>query len=107
MRHTTIRVVAAALLVLAAGCGGTNHVRAATAKRESCCDRLANPAERAACRGEIPRVEDATEESARINQQTFYCMNQHFVCDASTGRATQPSAQQQLDCLNDADAAGR
>jgi hypothetical protein len=97
-------VVAVALAAVAAlGCGAaaTNYYRTAVAKQEQCCDGLADAAAREACRAQILRVDSESAESTDVNQQTFECVDRHFRCDAATGRATQDSAQNQLDCLND------
>jgi hypothetical protein len=97
-RSSLIVVFAAALLA----CGSTpNYYRRATAKQEQCCNRVGDPAAKSACLGEVPRLESVAAETTPTNQETFRCVDRHFACDASTGRATRESAQGQLDCLND------
>ncbi len=85
-------VCCASVVVMALGCATatTNHYRPAIASQEQCCDRLADPNARNACRGEIPRTQD---EASPINQETFQCVAKHFSCDPTTGRATRDSAQ--------------
>jgi len=61
------------------GAAATNDYRTAVAKQEQCCDRLGDPA----------------------TQETFQCVDRYFQCDGASGRATEQSAQAQLDCLND------
>ena len=87
-------------VVMALGCAtaATSSYRPAIASQEQCCDKLADPNARNSCRGEIPRTQD---EASPINQETFQCVQRHFSCDPTTGRATRESAQSQLDCLND------
>lgn len=108
-RMTLSLALLAALAVMAitqgcgGGSGGGNQYRAALKKQESCCDHLADKDERAACSGEIRRIDVPAEETAAVNQETYYCVNQHFVCDARSGKASQASAQHQLDCINEAD----
>ena len=96
-------VVIWACALAAIGCGGAaqNAYRAAMAKQEQCCDRLADSSAATACRDAIPRVDSPAAETSDVNQETFGCVERHFECDASTGRATQPSAQAQLDCITD------
>jgi hypothetical protein len=96
----SIRVLCAAgaLMLVACATTATNHYRPAIASQEQCCDKLTDPNARNTCRGEIPRTQD---EASPINQETFQCVQRHFICDAATGRATRESAQSQLDCLND------
>lgn len=99
--------VLAAAFVGAAGCGGAavNAYQSAMARQEQCCDRLADPSSATACRDAIPRVDSPAAETSDVNQDTFGCVDRYFECDASTGRATQPSAQAQLDCITDLGAA--
>ena len=85
------------------GCRGAAQkaYSSATATQEQCCDRLADPSAATACRDTIPRVDNPAAETSDVNQETFGCVERYFECDASTGRATQPSAQAQLDCITD------
>jgi hypothetical protein len=101
-----VALATVACILLACGGSARNSYRSAIKKQESCCDKLG--ADQAAeCKGGIKRLDAPAEESAPINRTTFYCVDEHFVCDASTGRATRASAQEQLDCLADARAQGR
>jgi hypothetical protein len=47
------------------------------------------------------RVEDQTVARTSTNQATYACVVDHFVCDPSSGRPTQKSAQEQLECIQD------
>jgi len=92
-----------ALLLAAAACGGRPHhntYERATLAQERCCESLAGPG-RDQCLQQIVRVPDPSVQTTSTNQATFECVEDHFVCDSSTGRATQPSAQAQLDCIQD------
>ncbi|MFT3692274.1 MAG: hypothetical protein QM831_03980 [Kofleriaceae bacterium] len=93
------------LAVLVSACGGGKKSSSggdtyakATSAQEACCEH-AGP-NRDSCLKEIVRVEDSAKESA-ANQATYACVVDHFSCDASTGHATQASAQAQLDCVQD------
>lgn len=107
IHHTTLGrfgVVFAALWL--AACGGDSGpakrgdtYAAATSAQEKCCEHLA--AGREDCLREIVRVNDAAVAGSEANQDTYACVQEHFACDPATGRATQPSAQAQLDCIQD------
>jgi hypothetical protein len=91
-------------LVLAA-CGGGDKKRPDTYARashaqEQCCESLAGEA-RDSCLAKLVRVEDPQVAATATNQDTYACVMEHFVCDPSTGHATQSSAQAQLDCIQD------
>jgi hypothetical protein len=93
----------AAFAILVAACGGRPHgdtYQHATAVEQSCCEHLAGAA-RDQCLGAVVHVDDPAVATSSTNQQTFACVQDHFVCDASTGRATRQSAQAQLDCIAD------
>ena len=95
----------AALAILFAACGGRprgDTYQHATAVEQSCCEHLAGAA-RDQCLGAVVHVDDPAVATSSTNQQTFACVQDHFVCDASTGRATKQSAQAQLDCIADLD----
>ncbi len=98
-------VAAAALACSALGCGAAdttvNYYTAAVNRQEQCCDGLAEPAARDECRANIRRVDSEAAANTDVNQQTFECVERYFQCDPATGRATQESAQAQLDCLSD------
>jgi hypothetical protein len=101
---TTGLRAATLILALAAtlGCGGRHGDTYAkgTNAQESCCENLAGEA-RAACLQKIVRVEDPNVAASRVNQDTYACVVEHFVCDAATGAATKDSAQSQLECIQD------
>jgi hypothetical protein len=105
-RPTTVarapRLAALALLFAACG-GGADHRDSyvhATQAEQSCCEHLAGGA-RDQCLASLIKVDDPAVRSTSINEETFACVEDHFTCDASTGRATKESAQQQLDCIAD------
>jgi hypothetical protein len=97
------QILGTLLLASMFACGGsdTNHYRTARSIEEKCCDKVSTADGRQQCRDEIPVLADSSLEQNRLNQETFECVAEYFVCDPATGRATQPSAQAQLDCLND------
>jgi hypothetical protein len=101
------------LCVLAVACGGAqkgggDHYQASVDKQRACCGQLGDPTERAACVDRIVTVDDLVDaddseavKSSTVNQATFRCMSDYFVCDPSSGQATAESRQAQLDCVND------
>ena len=93
----------AALLVVAA-CGGNGSDRDTYARgtdvQGQCCENLAGDA-RTSCLQQVVRVDDAEVAKSSINQQTYRCIVDHFVCDPASGKPTQPSAQAQLECIQD------
>jgi hypothetical protein len=97
-------LAAAALALVTAACGGRAHqedsYRHATAAQAQCCETQTGPA-RDQCLGSLVKVEDPAVASSSTNQATFECVEDHFECDANTGRATRASAQAQLDCIQD------
>lgn len=108
IRHTTLGRLGVAFAALwLAACGGGDRgpakrgdtYAAATSAQEQCCEHLA--AGRDDCLREIVRVDDAAVAGSDANQATYACVQEHFACDPGTGRATQPSAQAQLDCIQD------
>jgi hypothetical protein len=91
------------LVSLVAACGGgskktDNTYARATSAQQSCCEHAGT--NRDACLKEIVRVEDFAQQS-EANQATYACVVDHFTCDPATGHATQPSAQAQMDCIQD------
>ena len=91
------------VLIALVACGGgkpkaDNTYARATEAQQACCEHAG--ANRDACLKEIVRVEDFAQQSA-ANQATYACVVDHFTCDAATGHATQPSAQAQIDCIQD------
>jgi hypothetical protein len=105
-RLTTVaRATRLAFALALAACGGRPHgdtYQHATATEQSCCEQLAGGA-RDQCLASLVHVDDPAVATSSTNQQTFACVEDHFVCDASTGRATTRSAQAQLDCIADLD----
>jgi len=92
-----------AVLVLAAACGGNKrgdtHARATNVQAE-CCHHL-QADDRGRCLAELPKIDDPQVAHHSTSQRTFACVAQHFICDPATGRPTQPSAQAQLECIQD------
>ena len=99
-RRSAIALIAAALV---AGCGSKprsdTHAKASNVVAQ-CCEHLRG-GDRDKCLAEMPRVDDQGAARTSTNQQTYACVVDHFVCDPQTGRATQPSAQAQYDCVED------
>jgi hypothetical protein len=96
--------IAAATFALAA-CGGNGSTRTDTYARGTdvqgkCCENLAGPS-RDSCLQQVVRIDDAAVAGTSVNQQTFACVVDHFVCDPGTGKPTQQSAQAQLECIQD------
>jgi hypothetical protein len=92
----------AAALALAAACGGggkrVDRYQVATDQQERCCEKAPD---RDDCLRGIVRAPDADVARDPANQQTFACVQEHFECDETTGRASAASAQAQLDCIQD------
>lgn len=104
MRHRWISffaVVSTTAGLLAACAATPNYYRKSLSAQERCCQRLGDASASDACVAEIPRVDTRDAETTTTNQETFHCVDAHFVCDPTSGRATQASAQAQLDCLNE------
>jgi hypothetical protein len=101
-RRVTPVLTTLCLVVLVSACGGgkshDNTYARATSAQHECCEHAG--ANRDACLQQIVQVEDFAQQSA-ANQATYACVVDHFTCDASTGHATQPSAQAQIDCIQD------
>jgi hypothetical protein len=91
------------VLVLVAACGGgkrgDTYARASDVQGQ-CCQHL-DGAARDGCLQQVVRIEDPEIASSSVNQATYACVVEHFVCDPATGRPTQPSAQAQLECIQD------
>ena len=101
-RSVTPVLTTLCLAVLVSACGGSkkpdNTYAKATSAQQTCCEHAG--ANRDACLQQIVRVEDFAQQSS-ANQATYECVVDHFTCDPSTGHATQPSAQAQIDCIQD------
>jgi hypothetical protein len=107
-RATVGFLFVAGIALFAAACGGGGKKArsggdtyvAATTAQERCCEHLAGGA-RDSCLQGIVRVPDDAVARSQQNQQTYACVQEHFVCDPTTGLPTQESAQSQLDCIQD------
>jgi hypothetical protein len=95
------------LVFTAAACGGGGERKArgdtyakAASAQQQCCESLAG-APRDQCLASLVTVTDPAVAGTSTNQDTYACVTEHFVCDPSTGHATQQSAQSQLDCIQD------
>lgn len=101
--HALRRWTLLGALALVGACGGNKradtHARATNVQAE-CCQHL-QAGERDRCLAEVPKVDDPQVAKHPTSQRTFSCVAQHFVCDRATGRPTQPSAQAQLECIQD------
>ena len=97
--------VASTLMLACGGGGGSGGKKGdtyarATNSQQQCCENLAGAA-RDQCLGDVVRVEDQGVAKNEVNQATYSCVVEHFVCDPKSGRPTQPSAQAQLECIQD------
>ncbi len=91
------------LVIALAACGGSPHrdrYARATNLEQQCCEHLSG-APRDSCLQQIVRVNDPEVARTSTNQAQFACVEEHFACDAHTGRATQASAQQALECIQE------
>lgn len=101
-RRATV-VIATLVAAITAACGGGargDTYAKATQVQEQCCEHLQGRG-RDQCLAGVTRVDDPGAAKTGTNQQTFACVVEHFVCDPQTGHATQPSAQEQYDCIAD------
>lgn len=98
-------ILAAVLLVQLIGCGGSkpkaNPYEKAISKQQACCQGLQDPSARQECEQGIVRLDEPGARDSDVNEQTFRCVETHFVCETSTGKATQAANQATLDCLTD------
>ena len=97
------RTVVLALGLVLAACGGgkgADRYAQATNAQELCCENVAGST-RAQCLANIVKAPDPSIAATDVNQATFACVMDHFVCDPTSGHATQASAQAQLDCIQD------
>ncbi len=103
--NTVARVLRVWIVIALAACGGgrrgDSYARA-TQAQEQCCEHLSG-ATRDDCLHKLVRVGDPEVARTPANQDQYACVQEHFVCDPTTGHATQPSAQAQLDCIQDLD----
>lgn len=101
--NTVPRVLRLWIAITLAACGsshrGDTYARG-THAQEQCCEVLSGPS-RDDCLSKLPRVDDPEIAKTSMNQDQYACVTEHFVCDPTTGHATQPSAQAQLDCIQD------
>jgi hypothetical protein len=102
IREQLVTPVCAVVFTIAA-CGGSprgdTYARATDAEQQ-CCEHLAGGT-RDKCLADIVRVDDAKIRDHPANQSTYRCVTDNFTCDATTGHATQTSAQAQLECIQD------
>lgn len=102
-RTTLALAVLASLLAAACGGGGGAHkdtYAKGTEVQEQCCEHLKG-GDRDTCLQKIVRVSDPEAAKTDVNQKQYACVVDHFVCDPQSGHATQSSAQEQMDCLQD------
>jgi hypothetical protein len=99
-----LAVLAGLVSAVLGACGGgakpkdSNTYAKATSAQQACCEHAG--ANRDGCLKDIVRVEDFAQQS-EANQATYACVVDHFTCDPATGHATPPSAQAQIDCIQD------
>jgi hypothetical protein len=101
LRHGWLVALAASLAL--AACGGHGHsdtYKKATSEQERCCENLED-GDRDACMQQIVRVDNPDVAATDANQATYRCIEDHFVCDPSSGHASRESAQAQYDCIAD------
>ena len=100
--HTTLVTALLLSTLLACSHGGkpTDTYTRSTNLEQQCCEHLTGPG-RDSCLGELVRIEDQGVQTSSANQSTYACVTEHFTCDAHTGRATQASAQAQLECIQE------
>ncbi len=96
-------IVMTLAMLVAVGCGGgqktDTYARGADVQGQ-CCEHLSGDA-RSQCLQGVVRIDDAAVAKTSTNQATYACVVNHFVCDPATGHPTQPSAQAQLECIQD------
>jgi hypothetical protein len=103
--NTVARVLRIWIAITLAACGGGHRgdtYARATAAQEQCCEQLSG-ATRDECLQKLVRVSDPEVARTSTNQDQYACVQEHFVCDPTSGHATQQSAQAQLDCIQDLD----
>ena len=91
------------IAITLAACGGGHRgdtYAKASHEQEECCEQLSGPT-RDDCLQKLVRVDDPEVAKTRANQDQYACVVEHFVCDPTSGHATQASAQAQLDCIQD------
>jgi hypothetical protein len=103
--NTVARVLRIWIAITLAACGGGHRgdtYARATQEQEQCCEQLSGPT-RDECLQKLVRVSDPEVARTQTNQDQYACVQEHFVCDPTSGHATQQSAQAQLDCIQDLD----
>ena len=95
----------AASFALLAACSGGGSKKPDTYARANdvqgdCCQHL-NGGSRDQCLRGIVRIDDTAVAKTDTNQATYACVVDHFQCNPETGHPTQPSAQAQLECIQD------
>ena len=94
-----------AITLALAACGGGGGKQADTYARandaqQQCCEQLSG-GPRDQCLSQVVRVDEPGVATTDANQATYGCVVRHFVCDPATGHPTAPSAQAQLECIQD------
>ena len=104
-RYTALFATLCSIVLAVAACGGkTDNSKpyvVSVSAQESCCAGLGDPGAKQSCLDKIVRVDDPAVQASDANRATYACVERHFECNRSTGTATAPSAQAQLDCIND------
>jgi hypothetical protein len=99
----TVRWWIALSITLLAACGSGKRpdtYARGTDVLGQCCEHLQGPA-RDQCLANVVRTDDQGIATTPANQATYACIVDHFVCDPASGHPTQPSAQAQLECIQD------
>lgn len=107
-RHTVVirlrHLLLAATLAACGGGGGGGGSRdsytRATDVQGTCCEYLTGDG-RTQCLQQVVRIDNPGVAKSSINQQTYACVVDHFTCDAASGKPTQQSAQEQLECIQE------
>lgn len=92
------------IVAVLAACGsgkrsGDTYAKA-THAQASCCEHLQGQG-RDECLQRIVRVDDPAVAKSSINQASYACIEEHFVCDPQSGHVTQASSQAAMDCIQD------
>jgi hypothetical protein len=100
---TPLRWWIALSIAVVAACGGGKRpdtYARATDVQGQCCEHLQGGT-RDKCLSGVVRTDDQGIASTPVNQATYACVVDHFTCDPASGHPTQPSAQAQLECIQD------
>ncbi len=95
----------AVMLVPLLACGGSkpraHSYDKAIGKQEACCSGLQDVHARQHCEEGIVKIDEDSSKSSEVNEATFRCVENNFVCDPATGKATAEANQATYDCLSD------